>query len=89
MGLYEHVPGQRDFSILDKKVSVTEFRRRPAAVWKYLETTGHVIMLTRRGKPLFRLVSIETYACMTDDYAATMAEIEEASRVYREQRRSK
>ena len=25
---------------------VTEFRRRPAAVWKYLETTGHVIMCT-------------------------------------------
>ena len=35
MGLYEHVPGQRDFPILDKEVSVTEFRRRPAAVWKY------------------------------------------------------
>ena len=79
MGLYDHVPGQRDFLILEKEVSVTEFRRRPAAVWKYVETTGHVVFLTRYGKRVCELVSIETYACMTNDYAATMAEIERAS----------
>ena len=43
---YEHQPGQLDFQIVTKDVSVTEFRRKPSAVWAYLKTPGHVIFFT-------------------------------------------
>ena len=45
-----HQPGKLDFQIVEKEVSVTQFRRKPSAVWAYLETAGHVIIFTRRGK---------------------------------------
>lgn len=45
-----HQPGKLDFLIVTKDVSVTEFRRKPSAVWAYLKTPGHVIFFTRRGK---------------------------------------
>lgn len=88
MSAYDHVPGQRDFLILDKEVSLTEFRRKPSVVWKFLETPGYVVFITRRGKPICRIVSIETYACMTNDYKATMAEIDLACKAYNEQRKA-
>ena len=50
MEIRVHQPGQLDFQIVTKDVSVTEFRRKPSAVWAYLETPGHVIFFTRRGK---------------------------------------
>ena len=45
-----HQPGKLDFQIVEKGVSVTQFRRKPSAVWTYLETAGCVIVFTRRGK---------------------------------------
>ena len=41
-----HQPGKLDFQIVEKEVSVTQFRRKPSAVWAYLETAGHVIIFT-------------------------------------------
>ena len=35
-----HQPGKLDFQIVEKEVSVTQFRRKPSAVWAYLETAG-------------------------------------------------
>lgn len=55
MEAFEHMPGQRDFLIEEKDVSVTEFRRKPSAVWRFLETPGHVIFLgTHRGAHVHR-----------------------------------
>ena len=31
-----HQPGKLDFQIVEKEVSVTQFRRKPSAVWAYL-----------------------------------------------------
>lgn len=70
MEAFEHTPGQRDFLIEEKDVSVTEFRRKPSAVWRYLETPGHVIFFTRRKKHIAVLMSIETHACLSNDYEA-------------------
>ena len=50
MEIRVHQPGQLDFQIVTKDVSVTAFRRKPSAVWAYLKTPGHVIFFTRRGK---------------------------------------
>ena len=36
MDAVAHMPGQRDFLIEEKDVSVTEFRRKPSAVWGYI-----------------------------------------------------
>lgn len=58
-----HQPCRRDFLVVTKSVTVTEFRRRPSAVWQYLETAGHVVFFTRRGKRVGAMTSIETYAC--------------------------
>ena len=71
-----HQPGKLDFQIVEKEVSVTQFRRKPSAVWAYLETAGHDIVFTRRGKRDCAIMSIETHACMSGDYERTMREVE-------------
>ena len=84
-----HQPGRRDFLIAVKSVSVTEFRRKPSAVWKYLEMTGHVVFFTRRGKRVGAMTSIETHACPSGDYEKIMREVEAAAAVWREERKAK
>lgn len=84
-----HQPGKLDFLIEEKDVSVTEFRRRSSAVWAYLETVGHVIFFTRRGKRDYAIMSIETHACLSGDYEKTMREVEEATAVWHEERKAK
>lgn len=86
--IHEHQPGQLDFQIVTKDVSVTDFRRKPSAVWAYLETPGHVIFFTRRGKRDCAIMSIETHACLSGDYEKTMREIEEASAAWREEQKA-
>ena len=83
-----HQPGRRDFLIAAKSVSVTEFRRKPSAVWQYLETAGHVVFFTRRGKRVGDMTSIETHACLSGDYEKTMRELEEAAAAWREERKA-
>ena len=83
-----HQPGKLDFQIVEKEVSVTQFRRKPSAVWAYLETAGHVIVFTRRGKRDCAIMSIETYACMSGDYEKTMREAEEAAAKWRAERKT-
>ena len=82
-----HQPGRRDFLVVTKSVSVTEFRRRPSAVWQYLETAGHVVFFTRRGKRVGAMTSIETHACLSGNYEKTMREVEEAAAAWREEHR--
>ena len=84
-----HQPGKLDFLIEEKDVSVTEFRRRPSAVWAYLETVGHVVFITRRGKRDCAIMSIETHACLSGDYEKTMREVEEAAASWREEQKAK
>ena len=84
-----HQPGRRDFLIAAKSVSVTEFRRKPSAVWQYLETAGHVVFFTPRGKRVGAMTSIETHACLSGDYEKTMCEVEEASAAWHEERKAK
>ena len=79
--------GRRDFLIVTKSVSVTEFRRRPSVVWQYLKTAGHVVFFTRRGKRVGAMTSIETHACLSGDYEQTMREVEEAAAAWREERK--
>ena len=85
----EHQPGQLDFQIVTKDVSVTECRRKPPAVWAYLKTPGHVIFFTRRGKRDCAIMSIETHACLSGDYENTMREIEEAAAAWREEQKAR
>ena len=84
-----HQPGRRDFLVVTKNVSVTEFRKKPSAVWQYLETAGHVVFFTRRGKRVGAITSIETHACLSGDYEKTMREVEEAAVAWREERKAK
>ena len=83
-----HQPGRRDFLIAAKSVSVTEFRRKPSAVWQYLETAGHVFS-PRRGKHVGAMTSIETHACLSGDYEKTIREVEEAAAAWREEHKAK
>ena len=84
-----HQPGKLDFLIEEKDVCVTEFRRRPSAVWAYLETVGHVVFFTRCGKRDCAIMSIETHACLSGDYEKTMREVEEAAAAWREEQKAK
>lgn len=86
---FPHQPGRRDFLIAAKIVSVTDFRRRPSAVWQYLETAGHIVFFTRRGKRVGAMTSIETHACLSGDYEKTMCEVEEAAAAWRKERSAK
>ena len=83
-----HQPGKLDFQIVEKEVSVTQFRRKPSAVWAYLETAGHVIVFTRRGKRDCAIMSIETHACLSADYEKNMREIKEAAAAWREEQKA-
>ena len=88
MDAVAHMPGHRDFLIEEKDVSLTEFRRKPSAVWRYLEIPGHVIFFTRRKVRVAVLMSIETHACLPDDYEGEMAKVEEAAHAYREEKKA-
>ena len=83
-----HVPGQLDFRIEEKEFPVTVFRRKISSVWDFIETPGHVDIITRKGKRECALMSIETYACMSEDYEAEMAKVKALSREYREKRKA-
>ena len=87
--IVQHQPGKLDFLIVEKDVSVTEFRRKPSAVWAYLKTVGHVIFFTRRGKRDCAIMSVETYACLSGDYEKTMRDLEEATEAWREERKAR
>ena len=84
-----HQPGRLDFQIVEKDVSVTEFRRKPSAVWRFLETTGHVVFFTRRGKRECAIMSIETHACLSGDYEKTMNEVEEVAAAWRAEQKAR
>ena len=84
-----HQPGKLDFQIVEKEVSVTQFRRKPSAVWAYLKTAGHVIIFTRRGKRDCALMSIETHACLSGDYEKTMREAEDAAAKWRAEQKTR
>ncbi len=84
----EHAPGQLDFRIEEKEFPVTVFRRKISSIWDYVETPGHVAIITRRGKRECALMSIETYACMSEDYEAEMAREKALSQEYREKRKA-
>ena len=84
-----HQPGKLDFLIVTKDVSVTEFRRKPSAVWAYLKTPGHVIFFTRRGKRNCAIMSIETHACLSGDYEKTLREAEDAAAKWRAERKTR
>lgn len=86
--VHEHQPGQLDFQIVTKDVSVTEFRRKLSAVWVCLKTLGHVIFFTRRDKRDCAIMSIETHACLIGDYENTMREIKEAAAAWREEQKA-
>ena len=53
----EHVPGQLDFSIVEKEFPVTAFLRKISSICAFVETPGHVAVITRRGKRECALVS--------------------------------
>ena len=75
-----HVPGQLDFCIEEKEFPITLFRRKPSEIWAYVETPGHVVILTRRGKRVCELLSIETHACLSCRYDEEMAEVAKLDR---------
>ena len=83
-----HVLGQLDFCIEEKEFPVTLFRRKPSEIWAYVETPGHVVILTRRGKRVCELLSIETHACLSRRYDEEMAEVQRISAAYREERKA-
>jgi len=70
-----HVPGQIDFVIEKKDFTVTDFRRRPSVIWRYVEVPGHIAQLTRRGKHIVSVMSIETFVCLSGDYENEMRRI--------------
>ena len=83
-----HIRGQLDFIIEEKEFPVTVFRRKISSIWSFVDTPGCVAIITRRGKRECALMSIETYACLSEDYEAEMARVEAASLEYREKRRA-
>lgn len=85
----DHQLGKYDFPIVEQEFPVTVFRRKISSVWRFVEITGHVAVITVRGKRSCFLQSIETYACRTHHYDETMQEINEMANQYREQQKEK
>lgn len=68
----------------EKEVSVTALRRRPRAVYDFIDTPGHVVIFTKRGKRFCAIMSVETYAMLTGQYEETLAEIHTLCEAHRE-----
>ena len=85
----EHQLGKYDFSIVEQEFPVTVFRRKISSVWKYVAIPGHVAIITFRGKRKCCLQSIETYACLTENYEKTMQEINEITNQFKQQQKEK
>lgn len=68
----------------EKEVSVNAFRRRPRLVYEYIDTPGHVVVFTKRGKRNCVIMSIETYALLSGRYDETLAEINALCKAHRE-----
>ena len=88
MMIVEHKTGRLDFLIEKKTVSVAELRRNKSPILQFVAIPGHIVFITRRGKPDCVMISIETWACMSEDYEAAIASVEAASQEYREKRRA-
>ena len=84
-----HLPGQLDWGIIERSFSATEFRRKPSVLWTYLEVAGHVAFITRRGKRVCTMMSVETYACLSGDYEKTLNSIDREAAAWRAERRAK
>ena len=82
------VKGRLDFLIEKKTVSVTELRRNKSPIIQFVTIPGHIVFITRRGKPDCVMMSIETWACMSEDYGAVIESVEAACQEYREKRRA-
>ena len=85
--MMEHEPGKLDFLIEKKTVTATELRRKSSLLLRYVAVPGHIVFITRRGKPDCVMMSIETWACRSENYGTVMAGVEAASQEYREKRR--
>ena len=85
----EHQLGKYDFSIVEQEFPVTVFRRKISSVWKYVAIPGHVAIITFRGKRKCCLQSIETYACLTENYEKIMQEINEITNQFKQQQKEK
>lgn len=83
-----HEKGRLDFTIVEQEFPVTVFRRKPSAVWAYVETPGHIAVFTHRGKRECVLMSIETHACLSGRYDEEIAEVERLNAEYHEKRKA-
>ncbi len=75
------------FTIHEKEVSVTAFRRKPSVVYEFIDTPGNVVIFTRRKKRECVIMSIETYARWTRDSERLMAEIDSLVKQFHRQRK--
>lgn len=64
------------FGVVEKEFSVTSFRRRSRETYAYVGIPGHIAIITKRGKRMWVLMSVETYACLSGCFEETMAEID-------------
>lgn len=69
---------------VEKEVSITTLYRKPRAVYEFLDTTGNIVILSKRGKRVLVMMSVETYAQMTGCYEETMESINALCQTHRE-----
>ena len=79
---------QLDIAVTKMSADCETTIRKPSEIWAYVETPGHVVILTRRGKRVCELLSIETHACLSRRYDEEMAEVQRISAAYREERKA-
>lgn len=56
----------RPEEIREREVSISEFKRHPAQIWDYLNVRGYVAIITVRRKRDVVIMSLETYAGISD-----------------------
>ena len=69
-------------SLIEKEVTVTEFRRKPRAVYDYIAVPRQVVVFTRRGKREAVIMSVETYGMLLEALPAEERNADE-DEVYR------
>lgn len=72
-----------------KTVTVSELRRHSGSAFDWVTKLGNTVLITKHRKPDCVLMSVETYAYLSGDYAGTMRSLQEAAEKHSEELDSK
>lgn len=77
-----NIESRQQLILKEKEFGITELRRRPSQVWHYIDTLGHIAIITRRKVRALAIMSVETYIATAPDPETAERELQSALEAY-------